>query len=99
LIPVLSGEPKEIASIKNLDKTKSSTALIPYSPYLSIHIPTLIEIRSRILTSIFIDLPWYTIKQMYKAPIPTAIILYVVLPQSIWLIIGPRVLYWLPGLL
>jgi hypothetical protein len=89
-----------VQSIISDDPEKSThTAIIPYHPRLSIHTPTLGEISSRALTTVIIDIPFYTVKSMYTSPIPTIIALYAVLPAPVWQAMVPNILYYLPRLL
>jgi hypothetical protein len=82
---------------KRLSKNKC-TALIPYIP-IQITMPTAYDVSVKIISTTVVEIPLYIIKSLYNSPIPTAVALYAVLPADVWMIVGPRILYYLPRLL
>ncbi len=72
---------------------------ISYIPNIQVKMPSVSDISSRILMSMIIDLPLYTLKCFSIAPIPTIIALYAILPPEIWYTIAPKLFYYLPRLL
>jgi hypothetical protein len=76
-----------------------STGIVSYIPHVSVHMPSSSEIATRAVTTLIIDLPIFTVKQLYSSPIPTIIALYAMLPTEVWKVLGPRLLRMLPRLL
>ena len=64
-------------------------------PYISIHKPSMMEVGSKFVTIVIVDFPIFIMKSMYKAPIPTLITLYTVLPTPVWKILITKVPYYL----
>ena len=79
-------------------KEDLSTALIPYVP-IKIQMPTAYDVSAKIITTVVVEVPLFVIKNLYNSPLPTAVALYAVLPTEVWMVVGPRVLYYLPKLL
>ena len=69
------------------------------STSLSIKMPTAYDVSTKIITTVIVEVPVFVIKNLYNSPIPTAVALYALLPTEVWIVVGPRVLYFLPKLL
>lgn len=62
-------------------------SLVSSLPTVSLKFPSASEIGCRVLTSVAVDVPMYTIKCLYNSPVPTAIALYMVLPTEVSIMI------------
>jgi hypothetical protein len=69
------------------DKREEDWFILSSLPSVSIQFPSFSEIGFRVLTSMAVDVPIYTMKCLYKAPVPTAIALYMVLPTEITVVL------------
>jgi hypothetical protein len=98
--PTISFTKNQEIELQSQEKKKQddSTALIPYVP-ITIKMPTAYDVSAKIITTVIVEVPVFVIKNLYNSPIPTAVALYTILPTEVWMIVGPRILYFLPKLL
>lgn len=89
----------DINNINNtINTNKDSTALIEqhnipyYLPHIRIHMPTVADIGGKALSTLIIDIPFYTLKQFYNNPFLTIITLYGILPPSVFKLLLPKLL-------
>ena len=80
------------------NKIQKKYTVIPYTP-IGIKFPSPYDITSKILTTVIIEVPIFVAKSFYTSPITTTIALYAVLPEGVWLIVGPKLIYHIPKLL
>jgi hypothetical protein len=87
---------KNIEAIEMTDRVdKKVVQPVRTMPRLMITLPSTREIGIRVLNTLVIDLPWYTIKSMVAAPMPTLLALFAILPPSIWKILAPQIFKYL----
>jgi len=92
-------EPSRV-KINNDKEIKRSECkeLVSYIP-INIEMPTPYDVIIKIITTTAVEVPLFVLKNLYNSPIPTTVALYALLPTEVWMVIGPRVLYYLPKLL
>jgi hypothetical protein len=86
------------ASIDKRLQKEPCTDIVPFIP-ITIKMPTAYDVSAKIITTAVIEVPIFVFKNLYNSPIPTAVALYAVLPTEVWIVVGPRILYYLPKLL
>lgn len=77
----------ELNEITPREINNKESSLVPFLPTVSLKFPSASEIGCRVLTSVAVDVPMYTIKCLYNSPVPTAIALYMVLPTEVSIMI------------
>lgn len=87
----------KLIKVTNIDT--ENALLANYFPLIKIHIPTVSEIGTQAISTLIIDVPIYTMRYLYSAPIPTVIALYAILPAKVWIMILPRLFRLLPALI